>query len=122
LNDEKVKLLFGSFMHDIGKIIYRANLPEYPRATHSVLGWEYLKKTRNFNDPVIRDNILYHHAKDLARSSVSDDSTVYITYMADNISSGIDRKYLTDLEGNEIEGNDSSQTQFCQIKTIILHI
>ena len=38
------------------------------------------------------DSIAYHHYKELAKANLANDNTAYITYIADNIASGIDRR------------------------------
>lgn len=102
LND-KLQLKYGSLLHDIGKIIYRSNAKEFTKGTHSKLGWDYLKHFENFNHQSIRENILYHHYKELSNARISPDSLAYITYIADNIASGVDRRDIVE------EGDESSQ-------------
>lgn len=80
-------LFFGSVLHDIGKPVQRATRE---RKTHSKIGKEFLEKF-DFSKEIL-DQVRYHHAKDLIKARLEEDSLVYITYIADNISSGIDRR------------------------------
>lgn len=39
--DKKTTLMYGSLLHDIGKIIYRSNDHAFARGTHSKLGYNF---------------------------------------------------------------------------------
>lgn len=39
--DQKIKLITGSLLHDIGKVVYREGSD---RRNHSVLGYDFLKE------------------------------------------------------------------------------
>ena len=91
--EKKLELLYGSLLHDIGKIVYRSNDPKYKKANHSVMGWDYLKRFDTFkNKDGIKESVLYHHWSQLSNASIDPNSNAYITYVADNIASGIDRR------------------------------
>lgn len=81
------ELFYGSMLHDIGKIVQRAT---NERVRHSKLGADYLRK---FTDNrTILHQVMYHHVQELQKSSIPDDDFSYITYIADNIASGFDRR------------------------------
>lgn len=90
--DKKNELMFGALLHDIGKIIYRSNHPDYSKGTHSKLGYQFLKEIPQFKDSEILDNVAYHHYKELKNARLTNDNVAFITYIADNIASGIDRR------------------------------
>lgn len=81
------ELFYGSMLHDIGKIVQRAT---NERVRHSKLGADYMRK---FTDNrTILHQIMYHHVHELQQVSILDDDFSYITYIADNIASGFDRR------------------------------
>lgn len=86
--DSKLNNLFyGSLFHDIGKIIQRST---NERERHSKIGINYLKK---FDLPKeITNQIAYHHYHELSKAKIPNNSLAYITYIADNIASGVDRR------------------------------
>lgn len=94
----------AGILHDIGKILYRSNLPEYSSGDHSYLGWEYLKNFDEYNQLEIKESVLFHHFKNLKNAKISNDSAAYIVYFADNIASGVDRR--------DIDSEDKSKFQF----------
>lgn len=106
--EKRLELMVGSLLHDIGKIIYRANDPQFGKGTHSKLGWEYLSQFEEFNRRGIKESIKYHHYKELSQAKLASNSSAYITYIADNIASGADRRDEIE-EGDEAGegGNDS---------------
>ena len=90
--DKKTTLMYGALLHDIGKIIYRSNSHPFARGTHSKLGYQYLKQIPGFNHRDILESVAYHHYKEIKNANLANDSSAYITYIADNIASGIDRR------------------------------
>lgn len=107
--DKKIELMYGSLLHDIGKVIYRAKTNDFSKGTHSKLGWEYLSQFDEFKQPGIEESVRFHHYKELSRAHVANDSLAYITYIADNIASGADRR--EDVEEGD-EGELSKQFSF----------
>lgn len=87
MTDHETKIIIGSLLHDIGKVVYRKGMDG---RKHSQSGYEYLKNYTNDKD--ILNAVRYHHADALHQSSIEDDSIAYITYIADNIASGADRR------------------------------
>lgn len=107
--DDKTILCFGALLHDVGKIVYRGFSG---KGTHSLLGAKFIdEEVSPLNESFsslkgqrIIEQIRYHHAREIARSSsLASDSLAYITYFADNISAGMDRKN---------EGDDEAKAQF----------
>lgn len=103
--DDRTILCFGALLHDIGKVVYRGSSG---KGTHSALGAQFVTDEVSplnsaFCSPEglkVVEQIRYHHAREMARaSSLEADSLAYITYFADNISAGMDRKN----EGDEAE-------------------
>ena len=46
MTDERIKLIIGSLLHDVGKIIYRTS----DRRTHAESGYHFLKEETNIED------------------------------------------------------------------------
>lgn len=107
--DNRTILCFGALLHDIGKVVYRGSSG---KGTHSALGAQFITDEISLLNSAfysaaglkVVEQIRYHHAREMARSSsLEPDSLAYITYFADNISAGMDRKN---------EGNDEAIVQF----------
>lgn len=105
IDELRIPLIFGALLHDIGKVIYRAGSNQ---GNHSKLGADFLLDEiapQNtdydgiFGRQII-EQVRYHHADALVKAKIPDDSLAYITYFADNISAGMDRKE----EGSESGG------------------
>lgn len=92
---EALVLAAAGLLHDIGKVIYRAG--RIDGRNHSVSGADFINEIAD--DKELVKCIRYHHGKEIARAGLAEDSLAYITYIADNISSGSDRR------GREIEGD-----------------
>lgn len=101
---DRLALTYGALLHDIGKVVYRGSSG---KGTHSVLGARFLSDevapvNSDFEGPVgkrIIEQVRFHHKAEMAGSaSLADDSLAYITYFADNISAGMDRKNEGDEE------------------------
>jgi CRISPR-associated protein Csm1 len=102
---DKTSLVFGALLHDIGKIVYRGNSA---KGTHSELGAAFISEevavlNSGFDGETgsrIVEQIRYHHANEMSGSTaLAADSLAWITYFADNISAGMDRK----SEGDEAQ-------------------
>lgn len=61
MTDERIKLIIGSLLHDVGKIIYRTS----DRRTHAESGYHFLKEETNIEDVEILNQVRYHHAREL---------------------------------------------------------
>lgn len=81
------KLLYGSLLHDIGKLLQRAKIYQ---GTHSEQGYEYLKNI--IKDEEIAECAKYHHYNELKSANLPNNHIAYIVYEADNIAAGIDRR------------------------------
>ena len=101
MTEEKVKLITGSLLHDIGKVIYRQGTD---RRNHSTAGGDYLKDEVGITDRVVLDCVKYHHAAMLKGAALDDNSLAYIVYLADNIAAFADRrkKAESDEKGFEL--------------------
>lgn len=101
MTEEKVKLITGSLLHDIGKVIYRQGTD---RRNHSTAGCDYLKDEVGITDRVVLDCVKYHHAAMLKGAVLDDNSLAYIVFLADNIAAFADRrkKAESDEKGFEL--------------------
>lgn len=110
----KVNLFYGSLFHDIGKAIMRST---GERRKHTLVGADYLKKFLTDLSGQDQQDIIrclkYHHAK-LPTISPTKDDLYYITYIADNIASGTDRR-LTDEELESYSDKWDSKTPLYDI-------
>ena len=52
MTDQKTKLIIGSLLHDIGKVIYREGSD---RRNHSIGGYEYLSSEAQIQDKEVLD-------------------------------------------------------------------
>ena len=86
---QKIKLILGAMLHDIGKVVYRA---QNEKKTHSQLGYEYLKQQVGLEEDEILHCVKYHHGSELKKANIENDSFAYIAYLADNIASAVDRR------------------------------
>lgn len=92
MEESVVKLVVGSLLHDIGKVLHRG----HDGRNHSESGYDFLKNDLGIADTVILDQLRYHHAKELRQAKIEKDSLAYITYTADNIAAGVDRREDTE--------------------------
>ena len=98
------QVTIGALMHDIGKIMHRG--AELDGRAHSISGVEWLKQYTDNQD--ILDCVRYHHYQDIKNAGLNKDSPAYLVYMADNISSGMDRR---PIEGEILSGFDKTRWQ-----------
>jgi CRISPR-associated protein Csm1 len=91
---DKVSLYIGSMLHDFGKLLHRYN----DGRNHSKSGYDYLKENFKIEDDDILDQVLYHHASHIKGSKLEQNSKAYITYIADNIAAGVDRRKNEEVE------------------------
>ena len=100
MTDRKIKLVIGSLLHDIGKVIYRQG---GDRRNHSVGGYDYLRTEAGIDDSDILDCVRFHHAAALKGASIEDDRLAYIVYLADNIAAFADRRKKEESEDTGFE-------------------
>lgn len=93
MEERMVNQFYGALLHDIGKAVQRA---ENVRKKHQIVGADLLEKF-DANREITR-SLRYHHS-DYMSSSLPKDSLSYITYIADNIASGTDRRSENDEKG-----------------------
>lgn len=87
MDDNKLIVMKSALLHDVGKMILRANPG---KISHSAAGVEYLKKYTASRD--LLRAVGHHHAVDLRNFSGTHDDLSYIVYEADNIASSSDRR------------------------------
>lgn len=104
MNDSLYKLTVGALLHDIGKIVYRAN--KIDSRAHSKSGHALI--SQYLDDKDINEIILYHHANELRNAKLSSDSFAYIVCYADNVAAAVDRR---EIEGESAYGFDSTIAQ-----------
>lgn len=92
MTENEQKIVIGSLLHDIGKVLYRSD----DGRNHSESGYDFLKNDIKLKDQDILDQVRYHHSQNLRNANLKKDSLAYITYIADNISSGLDRREKED--------------------------
>ena len=86
MKKEKIDLFYGALLHDIGKVIQRAT---GERKKHALVGADWFDEIAD--NQVISDQISYHMAN-YQSDKLGNDHLAYITYIADNIASGVDRR------------------------------
>lgn len=91
MDETLVDLFYGAVLHDVGKIVQRA---DQQRVRHSKLGTDFLKGFQA-NQAVLHQ-VSFHHYQELSQAKISVDDLAYITYIADNIASGADRRDNTE--------------------------
>lgn len=86
-------LVKGALLHDIGKVVYRAN---QGTDAHSKRGAAFIEPY--FSDMGLKQSIThclkYHHGKELSAAQLKNDDYAYIVYEADNIAAAVDRRDL----------------------------
>lgn len=92
MNEKQVKLVIGSLLHDIGKVVFRSGEIQ----EHSESGYEFLKDIVKINEQDILDCVRFHHGRALKKATIAEDSPAYLTYFADNIAASADRREKED--------------------------
>ena len=106
MKERLVQLIFGSALHDIGKVVQRAT---GERRRHPAIGAEFLKDY--FEDRSVLHQLSYHHDRELRTAKIPQDDLAYITYIADNIASGLDRRTRQEIEQSTYLNWDPYQPQ-----------
>ena len=98
-------LVKGALLHDIGKVMYRANQGS---DAHSKRGAAFIEPY--FSDMGLKQSIThclkYHHGKELSRAQLKNDDYAYIVYEADNIAAAVDRRDLDEGENTSTQKFD----------------
>ena len=97
MNERQIKVVVGSLLHDVGKIIYRTGLDS---RNHSESGYDFVKNELSISDTEILNCIRYHHGFLLRGADIPDNDICYLTYFADNIASAVDRRRADDSADN----------------------
>lgn len=87
-------VVVSCLLHDIGKVINRTD--NNTLIKHSILGARFLEQFSISDD--ILDGVKYHHKDEMQKAKICSD-IAYIVYEADNISSAIDRKVVSEDKG-----------------------
>ncbi len=103
-------LIIGSLLHDIGKVIQRAD-DKSKSKSHQEFGYDYIKEKLNGLSDEILECIKYHHdsnttKEDLRTLQKGKNHIVQIVNKADNIAAAIDRKNYKEKDKNDW-GNDA---------------
>ena len=88
--DVLLKLILGALLHDIGKPVQRQGGRS---GRHSAIGADFLDEC-GIKVPEILEQVRNHHAQEMKQGNFS--KLAYITYIADNISAGADRREIED--------------------------
>ena len=67
LTDRQIKLVVGSLLHDIGKVVYRSG----DGRNHSTSGYDFLKNEAKIEDAELLNCVRYHHGKYLKNALAS---------------------------------------------------
>ena len=90
ITDRQIKLIIGSLLHDIGKVVYRSG----DGRNHSQGGYDYLKNEAGIEDQEILNCARYHHGVYLSKAGLSEQDLAYVTYYADNVAAFSDRREM----------------------------
>jgi CRISPR-associated protein Csm1 len=82
MREEEIKLVIGSLLHDIGKVVYRTG---EAKERHSRLGADYLLNRIGLKDKDVLDCVRFHHGRELSQAHLPENNLAYIVYMADNM-------------------------------------
>lgn len=82
----------AALLHDIGKLVLRAN-PQ--RETHSAAGRRFLESFAAPEDAAVLRAVSHHHGVDMKALRDADDIS-YLVYEADNLAAGSDRREVED--------------------------
>lgn len=97
MNTGDLQVLFGSLLHDIGKVVFRTGSSH---ESHSILGYNYLRNDVGIKDDNILKCVKYHHRSLLRQAPIDTDDFSYIVYIADNIAAATDRRRKDNIECN----------------------
>ena len=95
MTEEGIRLVIGSLLHDIGKVLYRQGSD---RRKHSETGYEFLKDEVGIRQEEILNCVRFHHGDALREARIPTGSLAYLVYIADNIASAADRREQEDGE------------------------
>lgn len=113
MDEDRIALLTGALVHDLGKVALRAGAGE-KRLDHSALGKSQLETiTESWShSKEMLECIQYHHAKYLSSVNLRPDHPAWIVCEADNIAAGADRR-TKPSEGDSDFGMSSYKMDKC---------
>lgn len=77
LTDRQIKLVVGSLLHDIGKVVYRSG----DGRNHSTSGYDFLKNEAKIEDAELLNCVRYHHGKYLKNAQIAADDLLILLIM-----------------------------------------
>ena len=86
----------AALLHDIGKLVQRANAAA---GTHSAAGVTFLARFAEDADRDILRAVGHHHAEELKNLRTDVDDISYIVYEADNLAAASDRRVTDESAG-----------------------
>ena len=86
----------AALLHDIGKLVQRANAAT---GTHAEAGVTFLERFAEDADRDILRAVGHHHADDLKNLRGTADDISYIIYEADNLAAASDRRVTNESAG-----------------------
>lgn len=110
MTENQIKLVIGSLLHDIGKVVYRSG----DGRNHSQSGYDYLKNQIGIQDKAILNCVRFHHGCNLRTANVETMDNAYVAYYADNIAASADRR-----EGLETEDGFDREVPLASIFNIL---
>ena len=112
MKDEILKLTIGGLLHDIGKVVQRADCWW---VNHSQIGTDWLKETKFTEDDDILHQVLYHHKGKINEGhklGTEISPLAYITYIADNIASGTESQLIPEDAFTDFDSKTPLQSIF----------
>ncbi len=110
---QKVQLVTGALLHDIGKVVLRAGLGE-SRQNHATLGAQQLAPLLQGwpARQMVLDCLRYHHARALESAGLPPTHMAWLVCEADNIAAGADRR-MRAFEGEDGSGGAMFSPRKC---------
>lgn len=96
MRDRDISITMAALLHDVGKVIYKE---DGDKRRHSEIGYEYLKNEIKIQDADVLNAVRYHHYHAIKDAHLDSKSIAYIVYIANNISSALDRRDNVEEEG-----------------------
>lgn len=87
MTEYEVKLVVGSLLHDIGKVIFSQE-----KKNHSECGYEFLKSETGIQDEGVLECVRFHHRTAIEMAPIAENAMCYLVFMADNIAASIERR------------------------------
>lgn len=102
MDKKQVQIVLGGLLHDVGKVVHRHS----DGRRHCESGYDFIKE-QGIDDEEILAQIRFHHSRELKNAQIAADSLAYITYWADNVAAGADRRPKDDgdISGSIFEKN-----------------